>query len=64
MTRENLFVKMTVAKGNHYCMFCDHDANFVITNNNVTPKAEYPMCKKCAELFKLKINDGFNLESR
>lgn len=64
MTRENLFAKMTVAKGNHYCMFCDSEADFVITNSMASPKAEYPMCKKCAELFKLKINEGFNLESR
>ena len=64
MTIENLFAKMIVAKGNHYCMSCDSEADFVIANSMVSPKAEYPMCKKCAELFKLKINDGFNLESR
>ena len=64
MTRENLFAKITVTKGNHYCMFCDSKADFVITNSIVSPNAEYSMCKKCAELFKLKINDGFNLESR
>lgn len=64
MTRENLFVKMMVTKSNHYCMFCDHNANFVITNNSVTPKVEYPMCRKCAELFKMKIDEGLNLESR
>ena len=64
MTIENLFAKMIVAKGNHYCMFCDSKADFVIINSIVSPNAEYSMCKKCAELFKLKINDGFNLESR
>ena len=64
MTRENLFKKVEVTKGNHWCMFCDSEADFVITNSMASPKAEYPMCKKCAELFKLKINDGFNLESR
>ena len=62
MTRENLFAKMTVAKGNHYCMFCDSEADFVITNNMVSPKAEYPMCKKCAELFKGKINIGLKMK--
>ena len=64
MVRENLFNQMEVVKGYHYCMFCDNEADFVITNSMVSPKAEYSMCKKCAELFKMKINDGFNLESR
>ena len=62
MTRENLFAKMTVAKSNHYCMFCDSEADFVIANSMVSPKAEYPMCKKCAELFKGKINIGLDMK--
>ena len=62
MTRENLFAKMTVTKGNHYCMFCDGKADFVITNSMVSPKAEYSMCKKCAELFKGKINIGLEMK--
>ena len=62
MTRENLFKQMEVAKGNHWCMFCDGEADFVITNSTVSPKAEYPMCKKCAELFKKKINIGLEMK--
>lgn len=58
MTKENLLKKMKVVKGNHYCMFCDNNADFVIINNVVSPKTEYPMCKKCAELFRGKINFG------
>ena len=53
---------MEVAKGNHWCMFCDSEADFVITNSMVSPKAEYPMCKKCAELFNGKINIGLEMK--
>ena len=62
MARENLFKQMEVVKGNHWCMFCDSEADFVITNSMVSPKAEYPMCKKCAELFKGKINIGLEMK--
>ena len=62
MERENLFKQMEVAKGNHYCMFCDSEADFVITNSMVSPRAEYPMCKKCAELFKGLINIGLEMK--
>lgn len=61
MTREDLFKKMTVTKGNHWCLFCEHEADFVITNNTSIPKVEYPMCKKCAELFKSKIDIGLEM---
>ena len=62
MTREDLFKQMKATKGNHYCMFCDSEADFVITNSMVSPRAEYPMCKKCAELFKGKINIGLEMK--
>ena len=62
MARENLFKQMEVTKGNHWCMFCDSEADFVITNSMVSPKTEYPMCKKCAELFKGKINIGLEMK--
>ena len=62
MPRENLFKQMEVIKGNHWCMLCDSEADFVITNSIVSPKAEYPMCKKCAKLFKGKINIGLEMK--
>ena len=62
MARENLFKQMEVIKGYHYCMFCDSEADFVITNSMVSPRAEYPMCKKCAELFKGSINIGLEMK--
>ena len=58
MTRENYFKNITVEKGDHYCMFCDNNADFVITNNNVTPKMKYSMCGECSRWFKVKINEG------
>ncbi len=61
MTRDNLFKEMTVTEGNHWCMFCDNEAEFVITNKKHAPKLEFPMCKKCAELFKRKINIGLEM---
>ena len=60
MTREQYFKGVKVEKGNHYCMFCDSNADFVI-HKNIDWKFEFPMCKKCAELFKKKINVGMNL---
>ena len=62
MERGNLFNQMKVIKGHHYCMFCDSEADFVITNSMVSPRAEYPMCKKCAELFKCSINIGLEMK--
>ena len=61
MTRENFFKKVVVKKGNHFSMFCDNDADFVIFNNNSSVVTEYPMCKKCAELFKNKIESGIDM---
>lgn len=60
MTREDLFNNMKIKKGNHYCMFCDGEANFVISNENTNPTIEYPMCKKCALLFSKKIIQAFD----
>ena len=62
MARENLFNHMEVTKGNHWCMFCDSEADFVITNRIVIPNAEYPMCKKCAELLKSSIDIVFEMK--
>ena len=64
MDREEMFKKVVVSRGNHYCMFCDQDADFVISNDNVSPKREYPMCNECAALFKQRINYGVVLAVR
>ena len=61
MTTEDLFKKMEVTKAYHWCMFCDREADFVISNNAAPPKTEYPMCKRCAVLFKGKIDRGLGL---
>lgn len=61
MTREQYFDDIKVEKWNHYCMFCDSNADFVI-HKGASWKFEFPMCKKCAELFKRKINAGMALE--
>ena len=59
MTREKIFQNIIVDKGDYHCMFCDNNADFVITNNNVTPKIKYPMCGECSRWFKAKItNEG------
>ena len=58
MSNEEIFKKIIVIKGNHYCMFCDQNADFVISDDNICPKKEYPMCNKCAALFKQKIDYG------
>lgn len=60
MTREQYFKKVNVEKGNHYCMFCDSEADFVISKG-IDWKYEFPMCKKCAELFKSKIDRGLRM---
>lgn len=60
MTREQYFKNLKVVKGNHYCMFCDSEADFVITKE-IGTKRNFPMCKKCAELFKNKINSGLEM---
>lgn len=56
MTREQYFKQVKVEKGNHYCMFCDSEADFVISRDEWN--REFPMCKDCAELFKGKIEEG------
>lgn len=61
MTIEDLFEKMEVTKGYHWCMFCDCEADFVIFNDEASPETEYPMCKRCASLFKDKIDRGLEL---
>lgn len=61
MTREQYFGNVKVEKGNHYCMFCDSEADFVITKSTDW-KFEFPMCKQCAELFKNKINSGLEMQ--
>lgn len=63
MTREQYFENVKVKKGNHYCMFCDSNADFVI-DKETDWKYEFPMCKKCAEFFKKKINEGLTLGCR
>lgn len=59
MTREQLYKKFKVIKGNHYCKFCDTEADFVIMNNAVYE--ELPLCKKCAEMLKGKIDIGMTM---
>lgn len=63
MIKKVIFKKITVSKGNHYCMFCDQDADFVISNENIHPKREFPMCSECAVLFKERIDLGVVLHS-
>ena len=60
MTREQYFGNVKVEKGNHYCMFCDSEADFVITKATDW-KFEFPICNKCADLFKKKIDTGMIL---
>ena len=62
MTREQYFQNVEVTKGNHYCMFCDNYAKFIIKDNNAVPKIVYPMCEKCATMFKSKIKIGLEME--
>ena len=62
MTREQLYKKFKVIKGNHYCKFCDTEADFVIVNNAVYGiEKELPLCKKCAEMLKGKIDVGMTM---
>lgn len=54
-----MFIKnFDVKKGNHYCMFCDSDADFVLQNKDVHPMKEFPMCKSCASDFVQLINEA------
>lgn len=60
MTREKLFNDIIrVEKGNHWCKICDAEADFVITNRESEASLqELPLCKKCAEMLKEKIDIG------
>ena len=62
MTREQLYKKVNVIKGNHWCKICDDEADFVIVNNAVYGvEKELPLCKKCAEMLKGKIDIGMTM---
>ena len=62
MTREQLYKSIKVVKGNHWCRICDAEADFVIVNPNVYGDGnELPLCKKCAEMLKSKINIGMTM---
>ena len=60
MVRENLFKQMEVTKGNHWCMFCDGEADFVITyvlRPEVKKLGEYKGLKSKATLKKVTAKD-------
>lgn len=62
MTREQLYKSIKVVKGNHWCRICDAEADFVIVNPNVYGNGnEFPLCKKCAEMIKSKIDIGMTM---
>ena len=62
MTREQLYNKIIVIKGYHWCTICDAEADFVIVNNNVCGAGkELSLCKKCAEMLKSKIDIGMKM---
>ncbi len=60
MTREQLYKGIKVSKGYHWCIVCDDEANFVITNTSALRDNELPLCKACAEMLKNKIEDGLS----
>ena len=64
MTREELFKDIIkVEKGEHWCLICDAEADFVITNRgSEVSLQELPLCKECAKLLKGKIDVGLSME--
>ena len=64
MTREELFKDIIkVEKGEHWCLICDAEADFVITNRgSEVSLQELPLCKGCAKLLKGKIDVGLSME--
>ena len=62
MTREQLYKKVNVIKENHWCKICDAEADFVIVNNAAYGIGKkLPLCKKCAEMLKDKIDIGMTM---
>lgn len=62
MTKAQLYEEIDVVKGYHWCGICDDEADFVIVNNAVYGVGkELPLCKKCAEMLKNKINIGLSI---
>ena len=62
MTREEHFEDIKVVKGNHWCEICDAEADFVIVDTTAYGIGrELPLCKKCAEMLKGKIDIGMKL---
>ena len=64
MTREELFKDIIkVEKGEHWCLICDAEADFVITNRgSEVSLQELPLCKECVKLLKGKIDVGLSME--
>ena len=57
-----MYKSIKVVKGNHWCRICDAEADFVIVNPNVYGDGnELPLCKKCAEMLKGKIDIGMTM---
>jgi len=62
MTREEHFEDIKVVKGNHWCEICDAEADFVIVDTTAYGIGrELPLCKKCAEMLKGKIDIGMTM---
>lgn len=62
MTREEHFEDIKVVKGNHWCGICDAEADFVIVDTTAYGIGrELPLCKKCAEMLKSKIDIGMTM---
>lgn len=62
MTREQLYKNIKVMKGYHWCRICDAEADFVIVNPNIYgSESELPLCRKCAEMLKGKIDIGMTM---
>lgn len=59
--REQLYKKVNVIKGNHWCKICADKADFIIVSNTVYGIEKLPLCKKCAEMLKGKIDIGMKL---
>lgn len=62
MTREQLYENIKIVKDNHWCKICDDKADFTIVNDAVYGIGkELPLCKKCAEMIKSKIDIGITM---
>lgn len=62
MTRKKLYKNIEVVKGYYLCRICNAESDFVIVNPNIHgSESELPLCKKCAEMLKSKIDIGMTM---